>query len=174
MNFISLKLVTPEKTVLEQELVSLTCPTNLGQITILPGHTTLVATLVPGELHAKTSDSEFFIFVSGGFVQVSPVRSRTPLGSADALKHQTSNGANPHIQEVVILADSAEHHHEIDQKRAEEARARAQKTLTEQKLSNEEYAKVAASLEKSLGRIHVARKHSHRKNPLTGEGVFKQ
>jgi F-type H+-transporting ATPase subunit epsilon len=150
MNLINLKLVTPEKTVLEQELVSLTCPTNLGQITILPGHTTLVATLIPGELHAKTAANDFYIFVSGGFVQV-----------------------NPNSQ-VVILADSAEHHHEIDEKRALEAQERAKKALAEQKLSDEDYAKVTASLERSLSRINVVRKHSHRKNPLAGEGVFHQ
>ncbi|MBI5530119.1 MAG: ATP synthase F1 subunit epsilon [Candidatus Doudnabacteria bacterium] len=150
MNNISFKLVTPERTVLDQELVSLTCPTTLGQITILPGHASLVATLIPGELHARTGKDDFYIFVSGGFVQVNP------------------------NSEVIVLADSAEHHHEIDLKRAEEARARAQKALTEQKLSDEEYAKVAAALERSTGRLNIKRKHSHRKNPLAGEAVFKE
>ncbi len=149
MNTINFKLVTPERIVLDQELVSLTCPTTLGQITILPGHTAMVATLIPGELHAKTNKDEFFIFVSGGFVQVN-----------------TGN-------QVTVLADSAEHQHEIDEKRAEEARERAKKALSEQKLSDEEYAKVAAALERSLGRINIKRKHSHRKNPLAGESVFK-
>lgn len=150
MNLISFKLVTPERTVLQQELVSLACPTTLGQITILPGHTTLVATLIPGELHAKAATNDFFIFVSGGFVQVNP------------------------NNQVIILADAAEHHHEIDQARAEEAHARAQKALSEQKLSDEDYAKVAAALERSLGRINIKRKHSHRKNPLTGQSAFKE
>ncbi len=150
MQTINFKLVTPERTLLSQELASLTCPTTLGQITILPGHISLVATLIPGELHAKTANDDFYIFVSGGFVQV--------------------NSGN----EVIVLADSAEHHNEIDEKRAEQAKARAQKALTEQKLSDEEYAKVSAALERSLGRINIKRKRSHRKNPLAGESVFKE
>ncbi len=149
MDKIFFKLVTPERTVLDQELVSLTCLTTLGQITILPHHIPLVATLIPGELHAKTADKEFYIFVGGGFVQVNP------------------------NSEVTVLADSAEHHHEINEQRAKEAMQRAQTALADQKLSDEEYAKVTAALERSLARINVARKRSHRKNPISSEGVFK-
>lgn len=150
MDKISFKLVTPEKTVLSQELVSLSCPTELGQITILPNHIPLVANLVPGELHAKTADGESFIFVSGGFVEVKP------------------------HNEVIVLADSAEHHYEIDEKGAEEARMRAQKELTDRKMGSEEYAKVAAVLERNLARTNIARKHAHRKNPIAGQGVLKE
>jgi F-type H+-transporting ATPase subunit epsilon len=70
MSNIHFQLVTPEKTVLSKELASLSCPTTMGQITILPNHSQLVATLAPGELHAKTASEEFFIHVSGGFVEV--------------------------------------------------------------------------------------------------------
>lgn len=149
MDKISFKLVTPERTVLDKELTSLTCPTTLGQITILPHHIPLVATLLPGELHAKTADAEFYVFVGGGFVQVNP------------------------NSEVTVLADSAEHHHEINEQRAKEAMQRAQTALTEQKLTDEEHAKVTAALERSLARINVVRKRSHRKNPIASEGVFK-
>ena len=150
MNSIDFKLVTPEKTVLEKELSSLTVPTTLGEITILPGHVALVATLVPGELKAKAGNDEFFISVAGGFLQVN-------LGN-----------------KVIILADAAEHYFDINVKRAEEAKQRAEKQLGEIRQNAEEYAKVAASLEKNLSRIRIARKHSHRKSPITGEGVFKE
>ena len=144
------KLVTPERVVLEKDLVSLSCPTTLGEITILPNHTELVATLVAGELHAKTDGEDFYLHVAGGFVEVRP------------------------NSEVIVLADAAEHHFEIDTKRAEESVERAKKAMTEQTLSEEEYAKVAASLERSLSRIRVQRKHSNRKAPITAEGIFKQ
>jgi F-type H+-transporting ATPase subunit epsilon len=150
MNLINFQLVTPEKKVLSQELTSLTCPTTLGEITILPNHIPLVATLVPGELHAKTEKDEFFLHVSGGFVQI-----------------KKNN-------EVVVLADAAEHHHEIDRQRAEEAVKRAKEALKQTKATSEEYAHVAAALERSLSRLRVQRKHAHRKNPITGEGVFKE
>lgn len=149
MNLINFRLITPERTVLSQELISLTCPTTLGEITILPNHIPIVATLVPGELRAKTSTDEFFIHVSGGFVQVNK------------------------NSEVIVLADAAEHFHEINTERAEEAKKRAEETLRQSQASSEEYAKVAASLERSLSRLKVVRKNSHRRNPLPSEGVLK-
>ena len=151
MDSIKFQLVTPEKTVLNQELASLTCPTDMGYITILPNHVPLVASLTSGELHAKSENGEdSYIFVSGGFVQI-----------------------NPHSQ-VIVLADLAEHHYEIDAQKAEEAKARAEKDLAERKMSSEEYAKVSAALEKSLGRINIARKHAHRKQPVGSRGVLEE
>jgi F-type H+-transporting ATPase subunit epsilon len=146
---IHLQLVTPERTLMTQEIDSLVCPTSEGQITILPGHVPLISTLVSGELVAKTSDSESNIHVAGGFVQV-------------------QDGG----KEIVVLADTAEHFYEIDIARAEEAKEEAEKTLLEQNLSDEEYAFAATALQKNLSRIRIARKHSHRKTGITSEGVF--
>jgi F-type H+-transporting ATPase subunit epsilon len=145
-----LQLVTPEKTVLNEELDSLSCPTELGQITVLPGHIPLVATLTPGELIARSDKNEHFIHVAGGFVEVK---------AGD---------------KVTILADTAEHASDIDIKATEEAVKRAQEAMKEKTLSSEEYAKVAASLNQSLMKLNIARKHSHRRSPITGEGVFKE
>lgn len=150
MNFINFQLVTPEKTVLSQELASLSCPTEMGQITILPHHAALVASLAPGELHARTEKDDFYLYVSGGFVEVK------------------NDG------KVIVLADAAEHHYEIDAQKEEEAKARAEKTMKEAKASSQEYAQVAAALERSLARLNVARKHAHRKNPLQDKGMFDQ
>ena len=151
MDSLHFQLVTPERTVVSQELSSLTCPTSLGQITILPGHTPLVANLVPGELHAKSEKGESFLFVAGGFVEIK-----------DGNK-------------VIVLADAAEHHHEIDIQKAEEAKERAEKITREEKQSSAEYARAAATLEQSLARINIARKHSHRKNnPLSGQSTLDQ
>jgi F0F1-type ATP synthase epsilon subunit len=89
--------------------------------------------------------------VAGGFIQV-------------------QNGG----KEIVILADAAEHFYEIDIARAEEAKVQAEKTLQEQTLSDEEYALAAAVLQKSLSRINIARKHSHRRTRITSEGVLRE
>jgi F-type H+-transporting ATPase subunit epsilon len=143
-----LQLVTPERTVLTEELASLICPTVDGQITILPGHMPLISTLVSGELIAKNGGEDRNIHVAGGFVQVQ-------AGS-----------------KVIILADAAEHFYEIDIERAEQAKADAEKAMREQKLSDEEYAFTAALIRKNLSRIRIARKHAHRKTGITSEGVF--
>ncbi len=144
-----LQLVTPERVVLEEDLTSLSCPTRLGEITILPNHAPLVAELAPGELTARTAREEHYIHVAGGFVEVRP-------DSA-----------------VTVLADAAEHFYEIDAALAEQARERAKEKLAGVRLSEQEYAQVAASLERSLSRLKIVRKHAHRrKSPVTGEGVL--
>lgn len=148
MKLIHLKLVTPERTVLFHDVESLSCPTEMGQITVLADHQPLVATLRPGELSARGPQSEFFVNVTGGFLQVD-------AGS-----------------QVTVLADAAEHFYEINEERAEAARKRAQEMLQQEQLSDREYARVAASLEKNLTRLNILRKHSHRRtSPITGEGV---
>jgi F-type H+-transporting ATPase subunit epsilon len=150
MNNLHFQLVTPEKTILSKELASLSCPTTMGQITILPNHSQLVATLAPGELHAKTATEEFFIHVSGGFVEV-------------------REGNN-----VIVLADSAEHHYEIDEQRANAAKERAQNALKQHVSNSTEYAKTLSALERSLSRINISRKHSKRKSAFVDQGTFNE
>lgn len=132
---IKFKIATPERVVYESEVDSVTCPTEMGEITILPNHIPLAANLKPGELKVGVNGEEKFIAVAGGFVEVRPGN------------------------EVVILADAAEHAEEIDVAKADEARQRAQKAMAERTLNGEEYAATAAALERSLARLRVARRH---------------
>lgn len=148
---LQLKLITPERTVIAEEVGSLTCPTQEGQITILPGHAPLVANLISGELVAKNEGDDRFIHVAGGVIEV------------------RKNG------EIVVLADAAEHYYEIDLARAEQATREAKKLLEEQHLADEEYATTTWLLQKNLSRIKIARKHAHRRTrSITGEGVFRE
>jgi len=135
---IKFKIATPERIVYEAEVDSITCMTQMGEVTILPGHIPLVATLVPGELKMGIGGNTTFIAVSGGFLEV-----------------RKGN-------EVVILADSAEHAEEIDIARAEEAKQRAQKLMEEKIQDAESYAGVQAALERSLLRLKVARRKKYR------------
>jgi F-type H+-transporting ATPase subunit epsilon len=152
MNTFKFQLVTPEKTALSEELVSLRCPTRMGEITILPNHAPLIAQLVAGELVAiNNSGKESMLHVAGGFIEIKP------------------------HNEVIALADSAEHFYEIDEARAQNAIQRAQKIMKETKLSSEEYALAAASLDRSLSRLKVSRKHSHRRTAgITGQGILEE
>ncbi len=148
-----LKLITPERTILDEEVVSLTCATESGEITILPNHAPLVATLTSGELVAKSGGEKgnepHFVHVAGGFIEIRP------------------------NNEVVILADGAEHFFEIDVARAEEAKKQAEEIMKNQSMANEEYVMAAWILRKSLSRINIARKHSHRRKAgITSEGVL--
>jgi len=149
-----LQLVTPQRVVLNEELDSLSCPTIQGQITVLPGHIPLVATLDSGELIARPGNggAEHSIHVAGGFVEVK------------------KDG------QVIILADAAEHAEEIDEQEAEAAQTRARELLTKASVSDEEYAMAAAMLQRSTTRLQVARKRARhgQARPVTSESVLKE
>lgn len=136
------QLVSPERTLVAEEVDSLSCPTSQGQITVLPHHIPLVANLVPGEIIARTGSDHKFIHVAGGFVEIKP------------------------NSQVVILADAAEHFHELDEARAEAAKQQALEVLKASHVSDQAYAQAAASLERNLSRIKIARKHAHRKTTV--------
>ncbi|NCF75053.1 MAG: F0F1 ATP synthase subunit epsilon [Xanthomonadaceae bacterium] len=127
------EIVTPEKTVFKKDINQITIPTKDGEITVLPNHIPLISVLVPGEIIIKKDGESFSIAVSGGFVEVS-------------------------IDKVVILADTAERAEEIDEKRAEEAKKRAEKIKTEKTVDSREFASLSAKIKKELARIKVARK----------------
>lgn len=132
---ITFKIVTPESTVYENNIDQATLPGVNGQVTILPGHRSYIAALKVGELLLKKNGEEIHIAISGGFVEF------------------TNNT-------LVVLADTAERAEAINIKRAEEARKRAEDLKHEKvSMSELEYAKVAAAIEKEAIRIRVAKKH---------------
>lgn len=136
MQKIKFKIVTPEKILFEQEIDQITLPVSDGQVTILPGHRSYIASLKSGEIIFKTQEKEETVMAtSGGFIEFNN-------------------------NELVVLADTAEVAEEIDLQRAEQARKRAEELKLEKISMNElEYARVAAAIEKETARIRVARKH---------------
>jgi F-type H+-transporting ATPase subunit epsilon len=53
-----LKLITPDKLILNEEVDSVTLPGELGEMTVLPGHAMLVSQLSSGKLYFKKPDKE--------------------------------------------------------------------------------------------------------------------
>lgn len=143
MNTLRFKLATVERVLLDTDVVSISAPTALGQITVLPNHKPLVAAMEAGELIVRTTAGEQAIAVSGGFLEV------------------RSSG------DVVALTDTAEYDHEISESRAEEARLRAQALMAEAK-DDTSYADAQAELAKHLTRLRVVRRrrgsHTHSPN----------
>lgn len=138
---IQFKIVTPEKVVFEAEVYQATLPVEGGDVTILPEHIPYIGALKAGELvlRKEAGSEEISLVTSGGFVEF-------------------------HGNTLMILADTAERAEEIDLARAEEARQRAEKLKeTSTQMSDEEYARTAAILEKELARVRVARKHHSRR-----------
>jgi F-type H+-transporting ATPase subunit epsilon len=133
---IQFKIVTPEKVVIEKEITQATIPTVEGEVTILPNHRSYIAGLKAGEILVKCTENkekDCAMAVSGGFLEF------------DSNK-------------LVILADTAERAEDLDLARAEEAKKKAE-ALKKQKFTDEnQYAMVAAQLEKEMARIKVAKK----------------
>ena len=142
MKKIALELTTPERVVFKIEADEVTLPTQEGEITVLPGHVPLVAVLVPGMMTVRSGNGESYVAVSGGFIEIQP-------GS-----------------QVIILADTAERAEELDLKKDEESRERAQKTLLEQRGMDEvSAAAVLAELNREMARLKVARRQGSRSAP---------
>ena len=143
---IKLKITTPERVVLEDEVEQITLPTTNGEITVLPNHIPLITNLKPGIMEAKKNGDEISMAVSGGFMEL-------------------------HDNELTILADTAERAEEIDLEEAEEARKRAEQMKQEHSKSMDEgqYAAVISQIENQLVRIKLAKKFRARGKIQLGE-----
>ncbi len=138
---IKFEIVTPERIVLKEEIRQITLPTKAGEITVLPDHIPLVASLQPGVIHIKKKNGEEeIISISGGFLEV--------------LKDK-----------IVILADTAERAEELDLASVEESRRRAEelkKTATSADKVN--FAEINAAIEKELARTKAVKRWRKLKN----------
>ncbi len=129
---ISLRVVTPVRLVLEEQVDELTAPGPLGQLGILPDHAALMTTLDVGQLSYKKSGANSVITLTGGYAEV--------LDNV-----------------VTVLADAAEFPNEIDTARAENARARAERTLDDRDNADDEALVAAeAALKRALLRLETA------------------
>ncbi len=137
MSGIKLDIVTAERVVFSEDVDVVVAPGVEGQLGILPHHTPLMTMLQPGELRVKKGGEEFFLAISGGFLEVRPDR-------------------------VIVLADAAERVEEIDVARAEEAKRRAEERLS-QRAPDLDVARVEAGLRRALARLEVVQRRKRRK-----------
>ena len=136
---LKLKIITPERTVLEQMVDQVTLPTTEGEITILPGHIALVSALASGDIVAKKNDEVIPFAVAGGFIEVKN-------------------------NEVAVLADFAEHVSEISEDVVIKAKARAEELRTmKEKGEVVDFEHFQSELERSLTRAKVADKWRNKK-----------
>jgi F-type H+-transporting ATPase subunit epsilon len=132
-----LDIVTAEREVFSDDVDEVVAPGVEGQLGILPHHAPLMTTLLPGELLVKKGGEEFYLAISGGFIEVRPDR-------------------------IIVLADAAERVEEIDIARAEEAKRRAEARLAEH-APGVDMARAEAALRRSLIRLRVAERRRRRR-----------
>ena len=134
MKTIKVSVVTPDGPVYESDVEMVSTKAQSGELGILPGHIPMVAPLQIGAVRLKNGGKTELVAVSGGFVEVRP-------------------------DQVTILAQSAEQSDEIDIKRAERAKDRAEKRLQDHKRDNVDFKRAELALQRALNRINVSEKH---------------
>jgi F-type H+-transporting ATPase subunit epsilon len=128
-----LEITTPTGQVYSKEVDMVTLPGQEGEMGILPQHAPLIALLGDGEIIARRGKEEDRLLVTGGCAEITQDR-------------------------VAVLTVFATDATNIDETKAEEARARAEARLKE-KLSPEEITVVQASLSHSLAQLKYKRRH---------------
>lgn len=132
---IHLQIITPEKTVFDDEVEQVSLPTQDGEITVLPHHLSLITSIEPGAIILKKQSKETHMASGFGFAQVA------------------SNN-------IKVLVDLAAPEDEIEEKAIEAAKKEAEEALAKKhELSEEEYALAAASLQKALVQLKIKRRH---------------
>lgn len=129
---LQLEIVTPEKMVVKDTAQEVQIPGKSGYLGILPGHAPLITELAIGEIVYKNASGTKTLAVAWGFAEVLP-------------------------DKVTILAETAERPEEINVKRAQDAKARAEQQL---KAGGPDlnYGHAEAALQKAETRIQVAEK----------------
>src|SRR3989344_3261406 len=72
MKTFSLDIVTPERLALTQEVELVSVPSTDGEITILPHHVPIFASLTEGEVRLHYENEDYYLSIGGGFIEVTP------------------------------------------------------------------------------------------------------
>ena len=126
-----LEIITPERQFYIGPAHALTTPAVDGEMGIYPGHEPVVTAIEPGELRYESEGDWESAVVGAGFAEIKP-------------------------DYVILLVGFAEHPEEVDRKRAEAAKLRAEERLR-QKQSIQEYYHSKAALARAMARLKIGR-----------------
>ncbi|MBM4287190.1 MAG: F0F1 ATP synthase subunit epsilon [Deltaproteobacteria bacterium] len=126
-----LEVVTPDRQVVSTEVDIVVLPGVQGQFGVLVNHIPFLSALEIGEMYYRKGGQIDYIFVGGGFAEVTG-------------------------EKVTVLVDSAERGKEIDIERAKRARERAEKRLAAGRTAELDWARAEAALRRSIARMKAA------------------
>ena len=129
-----LEIATPERLLIQEQVIEAQIPAKEGYLGILPEHAPLLSELGTGALTYQLSSGgpRRSIVISGGWVEVLPDRTR-------------------------VLATIAEKAEEVDSKRAEAALKRAQDRLAQPPGGNIDVARAINAMKRAQARVDAAR-----------------
>ncbi len=133
-----LRIITPKKLVLEQEIVGITVPSVDGELTILSNHVPLFTALEEGVVRIEVEKGEEFLSIGGGYLE--------------------TDGKVLHL-----LVSRAYGQDEIDEQEAEKARKRAEKLLDEVE-DEHERQQIMMELRRSMIDLKLLKKVKRRKS----------
>jgi len=138
MSTIHVDVVSAEESIFSGEAKFLALPGESGELGICPGHTPLITRIKPGSVRIEKADgSEEFVFVAGGILEVQP-------------------------RCVTVLSDTAIRGKDLDEEKANAAKAAAQEALKNAK--NEiDLAKAQSELAIMAAQLAALRKYRQKK-----------
>jgi F-type H+-transporting ATPase subunit epsilon len=128
---LTLEIVTPDRSIVNEQVDEVQLPGAEGYFGVLPGHTPFLTTLQVGELWYRVGQEKHYLAIAFGFAEVLPDR-------------------------VTVLAQIAERAQEIDVARAEAARKRAEERIAQAPQAAHDFERARIALMKSLIRLQVA------------------
>jgi F-type H+-transporting ATPase subunit epsilon len=135
---IHVDVVSAEEQIFSGEARFVALPGEAGELGIYPRHTPLITRVKPGSVRIERADgNEEFIFVAGGILEVQPNR-------------------------VTVLSDTAIRGKDLDEEKANEARAAAEEALKNAK-SDIDIAKAQSELAVMAAQIAALRKYREKK-----------
>lgn len=126
-----LDIVSAESSIFSGEVEYLMVTGSAGELGIHPGHTALLTSLKPGQVHAKIvgQDTDEVFYISGGMLEVQP-------------------------NIVTLLSDTAARAGDLDESAAIAARERAEKALQEQS-AEFEYSAAVKELAQAVAQLRA-------------------
>ena len=138
MSTIHVDVVSAEASIFSGEAKFVALPGESGELGILPKHTPLITRIKPGSVRIELADgNEEFVFVAGGILEVQPDR-------------------------VTVLSDTAVRGKDLDDEKANAAKAAAEEALKNAK-SELDLAKAQSELAVMAAQIAALRKYRQKK-----------
>ena len=134
MNQLYLEIITPSKIGYKGNITAVTVPGTKGNFQVLYNHAPIISSLEIGTVKIEEKGGESALFAtSGGTIEVSN-------------------------NKIIILAESFERANEIDIKRAEEAKKRAEERLKQKRETAIDDVRAELALKRAINRLKISNK----------------
>ena len=131
-----LQIITPEKLEWSGEIDKVTLPAMGGQITVLPGHISMITAIIAGEVQINQQEKQINLFITEGSAQIKN-------------------------NEITLLVDIATEAKDLLAAQVEEAKRAAEKAK-ETKTDTLQFADIEANLKRELAKEKILDKY-HKK-----------